>query len=148
MSCDVQALLPSVQTSEPWLSQFTAAAYPAAFAAYKAQYAPLYAEALAQSAPQPLAEALLNALPTGRGSDPLSLRMMLTFYTTPLLLDMDAPAPELADALCRLWAQQRPREAYTAAPFEQLCQGFRRKIFGFDLGCASPTDGAKKRFFR
>lgn len=141
MSYDTQTLSASLRETEPWRRRFTAESYPAAFSDYKERYAAAYACALAA--------ALLDAAERtgGRRGDTLPLRMVLALYVTPMLLDMDGAAPELAAALCRLWAERHPRQVYSVSSFDQIGQGFRKKLLGFDRGCVYDTERKKKSLF-
>jgi hypothetical protein len=149
MSYDTQTLLVSLRETEPWLHRFTAEAYPAALSSYRKQYAEVYACALAETPPEQLATALLGAVDRigGCRGDTLPLRMVLALYLTPMLLDMGDTASELAAALCHLWAERHPRQAYSVSSFDQICRGFRKKLLGFDRGCAYDTEQKKKGLF-
>ena len=149
MSYDTQTLSASLRETEPWRRRFTAESYPDAFCDYKERYAAAYACALAETPPEQLAAALLDAAEHtgGRRGDTLPLRMVLALYVTPMLLDMDGAAPELAAALCRLWAERHPRQVYSVSSFDQIGQGFRKKLLGFDRGCVYDTERKKKSLF-
>ena len=54
---------------------------------------------------------------------------------------------ELAAALCRLWAERHPRQVYSVSSFDQIGQGFRKKLLGFDRGCVYDTERKKKSLF-
>ena len=50
-----------------------------------------------------------------------------------LLQSVEPHCRELAYALCEKWREKWPTDAYEAADFATLADGFRRSIMGIDL---------------
>lgn len=135
-------LLDAIVRAHPWTVRFTRYEYREAFQEYSRRYAPLYAAAAQTEDVSVLAGEIIDALAQhraglhfwNRGAATAEQKTVTVCYLTPMLLQSVEPhCRELAYALCEKWREKWPTDAYEAADFATLADGFRRSIMGIDL---------------
>ena len=135
-------LLDAIVRAHPWTVRFTRYEYREAFQEYSRCYAPLYAAAAQTEDVSVLAGEIVDALAQrraglrfwNRGAATAEQKSVTVCYLTPMLLQSAEPhCRELAYALCEKWREKWPTDAYEAADFATLVDGFRHSIMGIDL---------------
>jgi len=139
----ITSLLRAITPAQYWVGHFTRYEYREAFKDYTRRYEPLYLAAFAQVGDMDrLADMLLDGLCAHWKALPFWKRtaarvdektVVVTYLTPMLLASADPCGPQLADLLRRHWSARWPKDAYDTAPYEELLDGFRHSIMGFDL---------------
>ena len=134
-------LLKLITDYRDWLKYFTRRDYASHFAQYKAAGYPVIATL---EDPVQAAEDLLNALEADWAKAGRKRRVALARETDKMLIcmffnlmAMDLPCrsgPEIANALCTLFNQRYPNEAYRVGTYEMYMEGFKPTIFGLRIG--------------
>ena len=139
----MEELLKAIRHGKPWIDSFTRFAYRDAFSQYRVQYEPAYVGAVqAYKSVEKLAGEIVDAVEAGwkkekfwnRSAAKVDDKMVLVVYLTPMLLSSQEPrCHDLATALREAWNQKFPENQYAIAGYEELIDGFRNTIMGFDL---------------
>ena len=139
----MEELLQAIRHGRSWIDRFTRFAYRDAFHQYRNTYEPVYMGAVqAYESMEKLAEEIVDAIEAGwkrekfwnRSAAKVDDKMVLVVYLTPMLLaSREVRCHELAQALRAAWNAKFPGNEYSIASYEELIDGFRNTIMGFDL---------------
>lgn len=139
----MEELLKAIRHGRSWIDRFTRFAYRDAFNQYCTTYEPIYIGAVqAYESVEKLAGEMVDAIEAGwkqekfwnRSAAKVDDKMVLVVYLTPMLLrSQEVRCHELAQELRTAWNEKFPGDGYDIASYEELIDGFRNTIMGFDL---------------
>lgn len=151
--CNEQLMKPMLD-AEKWAKLFSGKSYQEAFSLFTQEYSSKFAEALEKMSSKDVAETLIGAVTEILRKEPVwrrkkkqwNIRVMLTFYLTPMLLEMQSEETvELAKSLRATWQLRWPKQTYELANETMILKSFRRKILAFDIGPVYAEENAPQQ---